>query len=98
MRLREACQGSEFADTGIGDQDVDLRLRLHNLVEAIEVLQFSDVAPNAYDVAADRLDGLVEFLFAATRYEDIGAFVDEAFRRGEAYSRGTAGNHGHLSL
>jgi hypothetical protein len=35
---------------------------------------------------------------AAARYEDKGAFVDEALRRGETYSRGAAGNHGHLSL
>src|SRR3984893_7847809 len=98
MLLREACQGSEFADAGIGDQDIDLSLRLHGLVEAIEVLQFRDVPPNAYDVVADRFHGLVELLLAAARYEDRGAFVDEAPRRGGTYSGGASGNHGHLSL
>src|SRR6267142_911950 len=98
MLLREGCQGSEFADAGIGDQDIDLSLRLHGLVEVIEVLQFGDVPPNAYDVAADRLHGLAELLLAAARYEDKGAFVDEALRRGETYSSCAAGNHGHLSL
>src|SRR5277367_2747795 len=98
MLLREACQGSEFADAGIGDQDIDLPLRLHGLVEAIEVLQFRNVPPNAYDVAADRLHGLVELLLAAARYEDKSAFVDEALRRGETYSGAAAGNYGHLSL
>src|SRR5258708_39564020 len=98
MLLREVCQGSEFADAGIGDQDINLSLRLHGLVEAIEVLQFRDVTLNAYDVAADRLHGLVKLLLAAARYEDKSAFVDEALRRGETYSRGAAGNHGHLSL
>src|SRR5258705_11659463 len=98
MRLSEACQGSEFARTGISDQDIDLPLRLHGLVEAIEVLQFGDISPNACNLAADRLDGLVELLLAATRYEDVSAFIDEPLRRGETYSRGASGNHGHLSL
>src|SRR6202022_439056 len=98
MLLREACQGSEFARTGISDQDIDLPLRLHGLVEAIEVRQIGDVSPNACNLTADRLDGLVEFLLAATRYEDVGALIDEPVRCGETYSRGASGNHGHLSL
>jgi hypothetical protein len=98
MLLREGCQGSEFADAGIGDQDIDLSLRLHGLVESIEVRQFGDVPANTCNVAADRLHGLVELLLAAARYEDVGAFIDEPLRRGEAYSRCAAGNHGHLSL
>jgi hypothetical protein len=73
-------------------------LRLHDLVEAIEVLQFRNVPANAYDVAADGLHGLIELFLAAARYEDKGAFVDEALRRGETYSRGAAGNHGEVSL
>jgi hypothetical protein len=88
----------KFADAGIGDQDVDFSLRLHDLVEAIEVLQFRNVPANACDVAADRLHGLIERLLTAPRYEDKGAFVDEALRRGETYSRGATGNHGEVSL
>src|SRR5258707_5792640 len=98
MLLREGCQGSEFSDAGIGDQDIDLPLRLHGLVEKIEVRQFGDVPANTCNVAADRLHGLVEFLLAAARYEDIRAFIDEPLRRGETYSRGASGNHGHPSL
>jgi hypothetical protein len=98
MFLRETCQGSEFPGAGIGDQDVNISLRLHSLVEAIEVLQFSDVPPNACDVAADRLHSLVELLLAAARYENKGAFFHEALRSGETDSHGAAGNHGHLSL
>src|SRR5712672_648722 len=98
MLLREGCQGSEFADAGIGDQDIDLSLSLHGLVESIEVRQFGDVSPNSCHVAADDLDGLVELLLAAARYEDVGAFIDEPLRRGETYSRGAAGNQGHFSL
>src|ERR1700676_2502370 len=98
MLLRERCQGSEFADADIGDQDIDLSLRLHGLVESIEVRQFGDVSLNACDAAPDRLQRLVELLLAAARYEDIRAFVDEALRRGETYSRGASGNHGNLSL
>src|SRR5258707_8393248 len=98
MLLREACQGSEFAGAGISDQDLDLSLGLHGFVESIEVLQFGDVSPNACNLAADRLDGFVEFLLTAACYEDVGAFIDEPLRRGEAYSRCAAGDHGHLSL
>src|ERR1700736_4998676 len=98
MLLREACQGSEFARAGISDQDIDLPLCLHGLVEAIEVLQFGDVSSNSCHVAADRLNGFVEFLLAAARYGDVGALIDEPLRRGEAYSRGAAGDHGHLPL
>src|SRR6266481_5695195 len=98
MRLTEACQGSEFARAGISDQDIDLPLRFHGLVESIEVLQFGDVSSNACNLATDRLDGLVEFLLAASRYEDIGALIDEPLRCGETYSRRASGNQGHLSL
>ena len=98
MLLREACQGSEFASPGIGDEDIDLSLRLHGFVEAIEVLQFRDVSPNADDIAADRLHGLAELLLAAARYKDKGAFVDEALRNGETYSRAGASNQRHLSV
>jgi hypothetical protein len=66
--LRKASQESKFVDAGIGDQDIDLPFRLHGLVEAIEVLQSRDVPPNAYDVTADRLHGLIELLLAAPRY------------------------------
>src|SRR6202043_1199903 len=80
MLLRQACQGSEFACAGIGDQDIDVSLRLHGLVESIEVLQFGDVPANTCNVAADRLHGLVEFLLAAAGYEDVGTFIDEPLR------------------
>src|SRR6266851_3508206 len=98
MLLGEGCQGSKFADPGIGDQDIDLSFRLYGLVESIEVRQFGDVAANACNVAADRLDSLVELLLAAARYEDVGALFNEPLRCSETYSRGAAGHHGHLSL
>src|ERR1700688_766672 len=98
MRLCEACQWGGFADGGIGDQDIDLPLPLHRLVESIEVLQFGSVSLNACDAAPDCLHGLVELLPEAAGYEDIGAFIDEPLRRRNAYSRGASGNHGQLSL
>src|SRR5260370_7820873 len=98
MLLGEGCQGSEFANAGIGDQDIDLSLRLDGLVESIEVRQFGDVPANTCNVAADRLHGLVEFLFAATRYEDVSVLFDEPLRCGETYSRGASANHRPFSL
>src|SRR6202030_4202501 len=79
-------------------QDIDVSLRLHGLIEAIEILQFGDVAPHPCDIAADCLDGLVEFLLAAAGYEDIGAFADKPLRDGKTYSRSAAGHHSQLSL
>jgi hypothetical protein len=35
---------------------------------------------------------------ATARYEDKGAFTDEALCRGETNSRGASGDHGDLSL
>jgi hypothetical protein len=56
MLLGKACQGSEFAGAGIGDQDIDLPFHLHILVKSVKVLQFGDVSPNACNIMADRLD------------------------------------------
>jgi hypothetical protein len=47
MRLGEARQRREFADAGIGDQDIDVPLRLDSFIESIEVVQFGDVSLNA---------------------------------------------------
>src|ERR1700733_11254159 len=98
MLFREACQGSEFPGSRVSDQDIDFSFRLDGLVESIKVRQFGDVSPNACNLAADRLDGFVEFRLAASRYEDISALVHEPLRCRETYSRGASGNDCHFSL
>src|ERR1700684_1396770 len=98
MLFREACKGREFTGAGVSDQDIDFSFRLHGLVESMKVRQFGDVSPNACNLAADRLDGFVEFRLAASRYEDISALVREPLRCSETYSRGAPGNHGHFCL
>src|SRR3984893_8835003 len=73
-------KGNEFAHAGIGENNVDSPLHLGDgLVKTIKVGRLGDVALNSRNVGADCLHGLVEFLLAAARYEDIGALFDEKF-------------------
>src|ERR1700693_3469879 len=77
-------KGNEFAHAGVSENNVDSPLHLgHGLVETIKVGQLGDVALNSGNVGADCLHGLVEFLLATARYEDIGTLFDENFCRGE---------------
>src|SRR5258708_2678059 len=49
-------------------------------------------------VGADCLYGLVEFLLATARYEDIGLLFDEKFCRGEPNPFCSAGDDGSLAF
>ena len=86
--------GAERRETpspGIGDQDINVSfLFFYPSIETIEIGQISDVALNAGDIAADFPDGLFQFFLAAARNENIGAFRDKPFRRGEAEAAGSA--------
>jgi hypothetical protein len=65
---------------GISEDNVDSPLHLGDaLVKTIKVGQLGDVALNSRNVCADCLHGLVGFLLATTRYEDIGTLFDEKF-------------------
>ena len=73
-------KGNEFAHAGIRENNVDSPLHLGDgLVKTIKVGQLGDVALNSRNVCADCLHGLVGFLLATTRYEDIGTLFDEKF-------------------
>jgi len=62
------------------------RFALHvrdSLVKTIKVSQLGNVSLNPRNVGADFLHGLVEFLLAAARDEDIGTLFDEKLCRSQ---------------
>src|SRR5260221_3499546 len=90
---------NEFAHAGIRENNVDSPLHLGDgLVKTIKVGQLGDVALNSRDVGADCLHGLIEFLLATARYEDIGTLFDEKFCRSEPNSFRSAGDDGGLAF
>jgi hypothetical protein len=63
---------------GAGEKDIDPAfLPLHRLVEAVEIGEAGGIALDAGDVAADRPDGLGQFVFTSPREEDTGPLFDE---------------------
>ena len=69
----------------------------HVIQKVIELSELGDVAANAGDVAANRLDRSVELGLPATRDEDLCAFRHEALRRGQAETAATAGDECHFA-
>src|ERR1700674_3093360 len=79
-RSSDGPKGNEFANAGVGEHNIDALLRLSDdLVQAIKVSQLGNVSLHSSNVGADGLHGLVEFLLAAARDEDIGTLLDEPF-------------------
>src|SRR6266851_797402 len=78
MFFGDGPKGNKFANAGVGENNVDSPLHLRDgLVKTIKVSQLSNVSLNSRNVRADCLHGLVEFLLAAARDEDIGTLFDE---------------------
>src|SRR5271155_3977385 len=99
MLFGDGPKGNEFAHAGISENNVDSPLHLGDgVVETIKVGQLGDVALNSRNVGADSLHGLVEFLLATARYEDIGTLFDEKFCRSEPNPFRSAGDDGGLAF
>src|SRR5579862_1744154 len=80
MFFGDVAEGNEFADAGVGEDNMGSPLHFADgLVEMIKIGHFGDVAPNAGRIGTDCLHGLVEFLLATPRDEDIASFFDEEF-------------------
>src|SRR6266851_7138732 len=78
MLFGDGPKGNKFANAGVGENNVDSSLRLSDgLVKTVEVGQFGNVSLHPRNVAADCLYGLVEFLLATARNEDIRALFGE---------------------
>jgi len=80
MLFGDCPEGNKFANASVGKNNIDSPLYLRDgLVETIKVGQFGNVSLYARNVAADRLYGLVEFLLATARDEDVRTSLTNSF-------------------
>src|ERR1700730_15147898 len=99
MLFGDRAKGNKFANTGVGENNVDLSLRLSDdLVKTVKVSQIRNISLHARDVAPDRLHGLVEFLLPAACDENIGTLFDEKLCGGQSNAFGAAGDDGDLTF
>src|SRR5712675_1435647 len=99
MLFGDFTERNKFTNAGVGENNIDSPLHLADcLVETIQVGQFCDVPLNARHVAADCRHGLIEFLLAAARDEDICTLFDEELSCSQPYSLGAAGDDCNFSL
>src|SRR5882724_8948 len=92
-------KGNKFSNAGVGENNIDSPLDLSDgLVETIKVSQLGNVSLNSRNVAADCLHGLVEFLLAAARDEDIGILFDEKLCRSQPNPFCAAGDDSDLTF
>ena len=90
--------GTNSPAPGVGEEDVEAALLLFDRVEeAVQVGEVADIAANGGDVAANLLYSSVKFRLTAAGDEDIGAFRDESFCRGQADAAAAAGDEGDFS-
>src|SRR6267143_202762 len=99
MLFGDGPKGNKFANTGVGENNIYSPLHLRDrLVKTIEVSQLGNVSLNARNVAADRLHGLVKFLRAAARDEDIGTLFDEKLCSSQSNPFCAAGDDSDLAF
>ena len=91
MSFGNGTEGNKFAN--VGENNVDSTLHLGDgLVETIKVIQVGNISLNARNVAADCLQGLIEFLLATARDEGIHTFFGEQLCRSQSNPFGAAGD------
>src|SRR6267143_1296372 len=99
MLFSDLPKGNKFAHAGVGENNIDSPLHLSNrLVKTIKVGQLGNVSLNSRNVGADCLHGLVEFLLAAARDEDIGTLFDEELCRSQSNPFCPAGDDSDLAF
>src|ERR1700681_4403448 len=99
MLFGDGPKGNKFANAGVGENDIDSPLHLRDgFVKTIKVSQLGNVSLNSGNVGADCLHGLVEFLLAAARDEDIGTLLDEQLCRSQPNPFCPAGDDGDLAF
>src|SRR6202171_174849 len=99
MLFGDGPKRNKFAHAGVGENNIDSPFRLGNgLVKTIKVSQFGNISLNARNVGADCLHGLVEFLLAAARDEDIGTLFDEKLCRSQSNAFCAAGDDSDLAF
>src|ERR1700757_221544 len=99
MLFGDGPKGNKFANTGVGENNIDSPLQLRDgLVKTIKVSQLGNVSLNSRNVGADGLHGLVEFLLATARDEDERALFYEKLCRRQPNPFRAPGDDGHFSL
>src|ERR1700680_3532435 len=99
MLFGDGPQRNEFAKAGVGENNIDSPVHARNsLVKTIKVSRLGNVSLNSRNVGADCLHGLVEFLLAAARDEDIGALLDEECCSGQPNPFCPASDNGGLAF
>src|SRR6202011_3242886 len=85
MLFGDGPKGNKFSDAGVGENNIDSPLHLRDgLVKTIKVGQFGNVSLNTSNIGADCLRGLVKFLRAAARDEDIGTLFHKKLCRSQS--------------
>src|SRR5260370_37316986 len=93
MLFGDGPKGNEFAKAGVGENNIDSPLHLRDrFVKAIKVSQSGNIALNSRNIGADCVHGLVEFLLATARDEDIGTLFDEKLCRSQSNPFCSAGD------
>src|SRR6202030_2845541 len=99
MLFGDGPKGNKFANAGVGENNIDSPLHLGDgLVKTVKVSQLGAVSLHSRNVGADCLHGLVEFLLAAARDENIGALFDEKLGRSQPNPFCAAGDDGGLTF
>src|SRR6267142_827427 len=99
MLFGDGPKGNKFANASVGENNVNSPLHLRDgLVKTIKVSQLGNVSLNSRNVGADCLHGLVKFLPAAARDEDIGTLFDEKFCSSQPNPFCSAGDDGSLAF
>src|SRR5216684_113099 len=99
MLFGDSPKGNKFANTSVGENNVDSPLHLRDgLVKTIKVSQLGNVSLNSGNVGADFLHGVVEFLLAAARDVDVGTLSDEKFCRSQPNAFCAAGDDRDLAF
>src|ERR1700694_3921671 len=99
MLFGDGPKRNKFANTSVGENNIDSPLHLSDgFVKTIKVGQSGNVSLNARNVGADCLHGLVKFLRATARDEDIGTLFDEKLCRSQSNPFCAAGDDSDLAF
>src|SRR3984893_3815753 len=99
MLFGDGPKGNKFAHAGVGENNIDSPFHLSDgLVKTIKVSQLGNVSLNSRNVRADYLHGLVEFLLAAARDEDIGTLSHEELCRSQSNPFCASGDDSDLAF
>src|SRR6202140_1142236 len=99
MLFGDGPKGNKFANTSVGENNIDSPLHLSDgFVKTIKVGQSGNVSLNARNVGADCLPGLGKFLRATARDENIGSLFDEKLCRSQSNPFCAAGDDGDLTF